>query len=141
MSVTTEFKPEFGGAGATMFGTFYPRNDIVAVIHDAGKAEKAAEALRADGFAADAVMVATGEQVPANHHAYLEQHGLRRRLGRLVPGQKSEVLEEYLAEAANGVNVLTVRVLEAGPGADDGDPPNQRGYAMRDDGGHSFTDR
>ena len=82
------------------------------MIHDAGKASRAAADLRSAGFAEAVVQVRTGDEVLANHSAYLDRYGLRHRLGELFPGDGSDALQEYLAEARRGdmfVSVLAPR--------------------------------
>jgi len=135
------FLPTFTDPDAAMFGSYYPKHYAVAVIHDAEQTNRAAEELRGAGFQSADVEVWTGERVLANHHAYLEQHGLRHRLGRLFPGDEDVVVEEYLEEAGNGAHFVTVLAPEP--------EPRERarsilhahgGHAMRYYGDHTFTD-
>lgn len=138
---TPEFQPKFTGSGATMFGTYFPRHYVVTVIPDRERPEQAVADLRADGFASDDVELWSGEQVLANHEPYLAQHGLRERLGRLFPGEESEVLEEYLEEARNGANFVTVRAPDEEPrGRAAAILKGHLGHAMRYYAKYTFTD-
>ena len=141
MSDGSTFEPTFTGPGGAVFGTFFPRHYIVAVIHDAARAEAAAVGIREAGYDEGAVEVWSGERVLANHAAYLERHGLIHRLGNLFPGEESEVLEEYLGEARNGANFVTV--LAPHPGLRETARAILQahgGHAMRYYGNHTFTD-
>jgi hypothetical protein len=141
MTDGTTFEPTFTGPGGTMFGTYFPRHYVVAVIHDAAKAEAAAAEIRAAGYDEGAVEVWRGERVLANHAAYLERHGLLNRVASLFPGEESEVLAEYLAEARNGANFVTVLAPHPGPRETArGILRAHGGHAMRYYGNHTFTD-
>jgi hypothetical protein len=141
MPEETEFPPTFSGPGATMFGTYFPKHYVVAVIHDPERAAKAAEELRGSGFAEGDVEVWPGERVLANHHAYLERHGLRHRLGQLFPGDEDEALKEYLGEAERGAHLVTVLAPDPEPrGRAASVLKAHGGHATRYYGDHTFTD-
>lgn len=67
--------------GEQSFGSFFPKNYVLAVFSDAGAAEQAGNALAQAGFAADDIIVASGEDV-AEHDAQVRaERGVLAKLG------------------------------------------------------------
>ena len=67
--------------GEQSFGSFFPKNYVLAVFADAAAAEEAGAALATAGFSADEIIVAAGADV-ANHHADVQANqGLFAKLG------------------------------------------------------------
>ena len=64
----------------TSFGTFYPKNYVLAVFPDDATAARAGDALRGAGFAGDDVIVASGAQVLAHDATLNENEGWFTRL-------------------------------------------------------------
>ncbi len=100
--------PSSTGSGAMMFGTFYPKHYVVAVVGDPAEAARAADDLHAAGFAPEEVEVWSGERMLANHDTYLRQHRLLGRLGRLLPGDEALTEAHYLDEARAGCTFVLV---------------------------------
>lgn len=97
---------------ATVFGTYYPRHYIVAVIHDPSMAAKARDALTADGFAEANVELCPGADFVKNWNDYLAHRGIVARLADLFPADEHEAIAEYLAEAGNGASFVMVHTPE-----------------------------
>ena len=66
--------------GETSFGSFYPKNYLLAVFPDDATAVRAGDALRAAGFAEDDVVVASGAQALAHDAALNANEGWFTRL-------------------------------------------------------------
>jgi hypothetical protein len=97
---------------ATVFGTYYPRHYIVAVIHDPSAAAKARDALAADGFADANVELCPGADFVRNWNDYLAHRGIAARLADLFPADEHEAITEYLEEANNGSSFVMVHTPE-----------------------------
>lgn len=67
--------------GETSFGSFYPKNYVLAVFKTDAEAAKAGAALSAAGFAAEDVIVASGADVVEHDEAVRSQQGLLAKLG------------------------------------------------------------
>ena len=67
--------------GGTSFGSFFPKNYVLAVFKTDAEATQAGDALRAAGFAADDVIVASGADVAEHDAAVHSQQGLLAKLG------------------------------------------------------------
>lgn len=66
--------------GDASFGSFYPKNYVLAWVADEATAEQAANALRDAGFGSDDVVVASGEDVVAHDTAAEAAQGFGARL-------------------------------------------------------------
>jgi hypothetical protein len=97
------------GPLATLMGTYYPMGYVVAVIDDAAEAERASEALRRTGWAGGDVRVLAGDEVLADHRAFLEDRSPLQRVESLLASDEVDAQEEYLGEADQGRNLVTVR--------------------------------
>ncbi|MEO7996325.1 MAG: hypothetical protein ABI852_02710 [Gemmatimonadaceae bacterium] len=67
--------------GAQSFGSFFPKNYVLAVFSSDADAARADEALRAAGFASDDVIVTAGHDVVDFDTAAHSEQGLLSRLG------------------------------------------------------------
>lgn len=110
--MSEESKVEFSGPTATLFGSYYPRGYVVAVLDDPARAEAAVAELRAAGFPEREARVWSGQAVMDQHGAYVEQHRIRYRIGDLFPSEEKEALGEYLAHAERGGSFVTVHAEE-----------------------------
>lgn len=66
--------------GAASFGAFYPKHYVLAVFADDATAARAADALRASGFAADDVVEAPGADIVQHAKDARSEQGLLTRL-------------------------------------------------------------
>lgn len=92
--------------GETSFGSFFPKNYVLAVFKTDAEAAKAGEALRAAGFSEEDVIVASGADVVEHDEAVRSQQGVMAKLG-----EKWSRL--YTDEAADADALITM----AGQGA------------------------
>lgn len=99
---------EFKGALGTIMGTFYPTDYVIAVIDDPEQARQAADELRRAGCSPEQVGLFTGEQVLANHQAYLRQRNLLERVEALFASDEGEALQGYLEAAEAGASFIAV---------------------------------
>ncbi|MEP6780283.1 MAG: hypothetical protein ABJC26_10360 [Gemmatimonadaceae bacterium] len=67
--------------GATSFGSFYPKNYVLAVYNNDADAATAAANLRAAGFAHDDVIVASGKEVVEHEKELKSEQGIFAKLG------------------------------------------------------------
>ncbi|MEP6766056.1 MAG: hypothetical protein ABJB66_17210 [Gemmatimonadaceae bacterium] len=67
--------------GATSFGSFYPKNYVLAVFKSDADAATAGASLRAAGFANDDVIVASGKEVVAHEKEIKSEQGVFAKLG------------------------------------------------------------
>ena len=67
--------------GETSFGSFYPKNYVLAVFKTDAEATRAGEALSAAGFSGEDVIVATGTDVVEHDAAVRSHQGLLAKLG------------------------------------------------------------
>ncbi len=67
--------------GSTSFGTFYPKNYLLAVFANEATARNAAERVLAAGFSGDEVVVASGADVVAHERDVEAEKGLFSKLG------------------------------------------------------------
>lgn len=67
--------------GAQSFGSFFPRNYVLAVFKSDAQSQQAGDALRAAGFASDDVIVTPGQDVVDFDTAAHSEQGLLARLG------------------------------------------------------------
>jgi len=80
--------------GESSFGSFYPKNYVLAVFKTDAEATHAGEALSATGFAGEDVIVATGADVVEHNEAVRSQQGIMAKLGE-------KLSRLYTDEAAN----------------------------------------
>lgn len=91
--------------GETSFGIFYPKGYLLSVYADVTAAERAAADLRAAGFAADDVLVASGEEVLARHREFNADVGLVGHFKQFVSrhfGDEGGMLDALIALAERG---------------------------------------
>ena len=67
--------------GEMSFGSFFPKNYVMAVFRSDAEADKAGEAITAAGFAADDIIVASGADVVEHDAELRSQKGLMAKLG------------------------------------------------------------
>jgi hypothetical protein len=67
--------------GGQSFGSFFPKNYVLAVFKTDAEAAKAGEALRAAGFTEDDIIVAAGADVAAHDADVQAQQGILAKLG------------------------------------------------------------
>ncbi len=100
----------FTGPEATLWGTFYPKGYVVAVVDDPQAAQRAFEALQNAGWAGEEARLWTGEQVLAKHQQFMEHRSLAQRVGASIGSGSPEdvALKRYLEQARHGHLFLTV---------------------------------
>lgn len=116
---------------ATALGTYYPRNYVVAVIHDPGAALKALDALRGAGVADAAAAICPGPDFIKNWSDFVAHRGPLARLANLFPAEEQSAVEEYLAEAEGGASFVTVQATTL-------DERNRASDLLRQYGGHAM---
>jgi hypothetical protein len=90
---------------------FRPKGFLVAILPDAGEAGRAAEALRAAGFADRTLRIFTGEQILADYARYTaRQSGPRRAVAAVT--DDPETLELYHGHARDGRAALWIHVAD-----------------------------
>jgi hypothetical protein len=99
---------ELKGPLATLWGTYYPKGYVVAVVHEREAADRAAAALRAAGFGEEDVRVHTGQEVVDRHERFRASMSVGQRIGAGLPSDEHEALNDYLEEARQGRHFLTV---------------------------------
>ena len=126
---------------ATALGTYSPRQYLVAVFDDPGRATTALHALHEAGFADSSAAICPGQQFLANWTDFARHRGPLERLVDLYPSEEHVALEAYLAEAAQGASFVSVHLTE------DRDITHTRdllkplgGHAMRYYGDLTITD-
>lgn len=67
--------------GGTSFGSFYPKNYVLAVFLNDPDADTAGHALETAGFASDDIIVASGADVADHDDAVQSQQGIFAKLG------------------------------------------------------------
>ncbi len=91
--------------GETSFGSFYPKNYVLAVFKTDAEAAHAGEALSAAGFSAEDVIVASGADIVEHDGAVRSQQGLLAKLGekwsRLYTDEAADA-DALMAFAAQG---------------------------------------
>lgn len=70
--------------GSSSFGSFYPKNYVLAVFVEHGAAEQAASAAHAAGFAEDDVIVASGADVVAHARDAQAEQGILSKMGEML---------------------------------------------------------
>jgi hypothetical protein len=89
---------------------FQPKGFLVAILADAGEAERAAAALRAAGFADRQLRTFTPEQILDDYARYVAQKSLPRRVTAFADDQ--ETLDLYHGHARDGRYALWVHVVD-----------------------------
>ena len=101
---------------ATLLGTFYPNNSVVAIFNDAQDGEQAVSDLQKSGVAAGDIRLVSGEEVlqAAAEQDWTQQGGLRGLVGRLqrILSEEGHAQIQYMEEARNGHHFVLVRVHE-----------------------------
>lgn len=96
----------------TLLGIFYPRDFVVAMVADAGDAERVAAALREADFTD--VGVWSGDDVLRNHQQFLERRGLGQRLGSSLASEEKDVMTTYLDSAGRGEHLIQIHLDREG---------------------------
>lgn len=99
---------QFKGALGTIMGTFYPTDYVIAVIDDPEQAQQAARELSGTGCNPEYIGLFSGQQVLANHQAYLKQRNMLERIEGLFPSDEGEALQSYLEAAEAGASFIAV---------------------------------
>lgn len=109
--MANEERIEFTGFFAQLFGSWYPKNCVVAVIDDEAAA-RAVAAFAAVGFAEDDARCFTGEEVTRIDEQVHKQQGMMWRvMARATSGTDEGVAaQQYLDAAREGKNIVIVRV-------------------------------
>jgi hypothetical protein len=90
---------------------FRPKGFLVAILPDADEAGRAAEALRAAGFADRTLRIFTGEQILADYARYTARQSRSRRAVAAV-ADDPETLELYHGHARDGRAALWIHVTD-----------------------------
>lgn len=123
------------------FGVVNPTHFVVAVIHDAARADQAAAAPRDAGFTTDDVRVIPGQDVLNTEHTYHGTKVVLATLAGLFPSEERAAVEEYVAEAERGACFLVVKAPEQERrGLARGILAEHGGHAMRYYGDNTITD-
>jgi hypothetical protein len=96
----------------TAMGQFYPLHDILAVVDDRVAGERAVQALRAAGFAADDVDLLDGEWFVEAMRGVNRHGNLAERLMALLPTDERKLVELYEREARQGHFIVVVHAPE-----------------------------
>jgi hypothetical protein len=104
---TTDTDPELSARPLV----FNPKGFLVAILSDPAEAERAATALRAEGFADRKLRIFTSEEILADYARYRAQMGLTRRVTAAVTDDV-ETLELYHGHARDGRAALWVQVTD-----------------------------
>jgi hypothetical protein len=100
------------GPLATMLGTYYPKDYLVAVLPDAGAAERATAALGEAGWGAGEIETWSGEFVLATYERRQAHRGVMERLGAALASDERIAVDQYIEEARQGRHFVTVRTPE-----------------------------
>ena len=94
-----------------LFGTWYPKDFVVAVINDPTQAGRAAAALREQGLDPDDVHLVTGPEALAWDARFRAQmHPVKHFAAMLLSGSEEGIMEDrYLREAQEGHSFALVR--------------------------------
>ena len=95
-------------ASKTLFGTFYPKGYVIAVVEDGAAADPIVDAVRAAGFGGEDVRVWSGEEVLATHDRFVKERNPLQRIGGVFPSEEAAILQEYLESARAGNRFLTI---------------------------------
>ena len=102
------FQREQFAEGETLFGTFYPKHYIVAVIPEQDQAQQAVAALREAGHPEQEARLWTGAEVLDRYNTFLQKRNVLERLGSYLPSDEHEALQQYVSEAEEGQYFVTV---------------------------------
>jgi hypothetical protein len=103
---------EESGPLATMLGTYYPKDYLVAVLPDAGAAERTVAALREAGWGDAEVETWSGDVVIAMQEQRQAHRSLMERLGAALASDERMAVDQYIEEARQGRHFVTVRAPE-----------------------------
>jgi hypothetical protein len=95
----------------TMLGVVYWKDYVVGVVDDHEQAEDAVAALIADGWADSDAQARTGDFVTRNHRYFLENRDALQSLMAVLPSNESEVMNDFVDEAAKGHSIVAVRAV------------------------------
>jgi hypothetical protein len=101
------------GPLSRMFGTFYPKDYLVAVLESDEAAAGAVQALRQGGWGADDARAFPPSVVLANHEAYLAQRGPLETLAATFASDEKIALDQYIDEAKRGRHFVTAHAESA----------------------------
>ena len=104
---TTETDPELSARPLV----FNPKGFLVAILTDPAEAERAASALRAEGFDDRKLRIFTGDQIIADYARYRTHMSLTRRVTAAVTDD-AETLDLYHGHARDGRAALWVHVTD-----------------------------
>ena len=90
---------------------FKPRGFLVAILPDAGEAEKAEAALQGGGFAVRELRLYTGQQILTDHQTYATQQDLTHRVVRAATNDQ-ETVDLYFGHARDGRLALWIYVVD-----------------------------
>jgi hypothetical protein len=101
------------GPLATMFGTYYPKGFLVAVVETEEVASRAVEALHQAGWAGDEARAFTGDFVVAHHEEYISRRNPLESLASAFASDERVALEQYIDLARAGHHFVTVHAPAA----------------------------
>lgn len=96
--------------GETLFGVFYPKGYLVAVLNDQASAEQVADELRQAGY--NQVDIRSAQDVKQRHQAFMAQRTTLQRLGSAFAADEKLALEDYLQAADEDRTFVTAHVLD-----------------------------
>lgn len=99
---------ELKGPLATLWGVYYPTGYVVAVLDDADAAAQATQSLTAAGFSDEDIRVRPAGEVLERHERTMQGRNIAERLVGAIHSDEREALDEYIAEARNGKDFVTV---------------------------------
>lgn len=96
-------------------GVFFPREHVVAVIHDEADAQAAEQALHGAAFqqpqfGRDGRFVQSGADVVENHARIVKAQGWTSRLGAHLPSDERDAMVEFVHQAEGGAWIAVVPV-------------------------------
>lgn len=98
--------------GDKRFGSFYPKNCVVAVMPGQEVAQRASDELQARGFGDDDVKVWGRHELLREEEAFRDDRNLVQKLGAL-PSDEENWMNEYRELIDAGGSLLTVYVPDA----------------------------
>ena len=94
-----------------LFGTFYPKEYLLAIANDRAQADRAMAAVQQAGFPEAEVF--TGQEVLAHHQGLMEHRTLAQRLGSILSADEKLVQDDYLEQMQDGKLIVMVHVPDA----------------------------
>ena len=94
--------------GTTVFGTFYPMHDLLAVIDDRATAERAVQALQEAGVPDGDIDLLDGPWFAEAMHSIERHGGVGARLAALLQTDERRLVERYVADAEQGHCIVVV---------------------------------